>query len=113
MHVVISHDVDAACPRGFPERLKLPRLPDAAVLRIVVADLDGTAGALADLDALSDGVHDRLALPADVRGVEAVMTGDNLSELDDLLRRREASGRIDQSGAHAEGARVHRLVDER
>ena len=95
VHVVIRQDVEAARPRGFPERLNLPRLPDAAVLRIVVTDLDGTAGALADLDAFSDGVHDRLALPADVRGVEAVMAGDNLCELDDFLRRREASGRID------------------
>src|SRR6266849_10236746 len=60
VHVVIREDVDAAGPRGFPERLDLLPFPDAPVLRIVVTDLDGTAGALADLDALPDGVHDRL-----------------------------------------------------
>src|SRR2546430_2725048 len=86
-------------------------LSDAAILRVVVADLHRTTGALADVDAYSDRVDDGLSLSTDMRGVEAVMTRDDFRELDNLLRCREASWRIHQARAHPERARSHRFVD--
>src|SRR3989442_15973887 len=86
-------------------------LPDAAIFRVVVADLHRTTGALADVDAFSDRVDDRLSLSTDMRGVEAVMTRDDFRELDNLLRCREPSWRIHQPRLHPERARAHPLVD--
>src|SRR5207244_9887550 len=104
-------DLLAALPRVLPQRLDLLRLPDSTVLRIVVADLDGTPRALANLDALPHRVDNRLPLPSDVRRVEPSMAGDDVREFDDFVRRGEASGRIDQARAHAERAGAHRFVD--
>src|SRR5207247_242997 len=111
VRIVVGQDVHAAIPRGLPQRLDLLRLPDSAVLRIVVADLDGTPRALANLDALPDRVDDRLPLPPDVRRVEPSMAGDDVREFDDFVRPSEASGRIHQARAHAERAGAHRFVD--
>src|SRR2546428_42043 len=94
VHVVVREDLHASRPGGLPERLDFLRLPDATVLRIVVTNLDRTAGLLADLDAFPNGVDNRLPLTSNVRRVEAAMPSDNLRERDDLFHRGEASGRI-------------------
>src|SRR5439155_3954768 len=109
--IVVREDIEPTLPCRFPQTLNLRGLSDAAIFRVVVADLHRTTGALADVDAFSDRVDDRLSLSPDVRGVEAAATSDALGELDGLTGGRETSRRIHQAGAHAERAGAHRLVD--
>ena len=78
-----------------------------------VGDLDGAARPLADLERLPDGLGDPHALVPHVRVVAAAVAGGHAREGDHLVRLRIPGGRAEEPGREAEGARRHRLLDER
>src|SRR5213596_3390232 len=75
--IVVREDIEPTLSCRLPQTLDLRGPSDAAIFRVVVADLHRTTGALADVDAFSDRVDDRLSLSPDMRGVEAAVTSDD------------------------------------
>jgi len=70
------------------------------------------ASLLADLDRLADRGQQRGALVTHVARVDAVVLRGYFRELDQILRRLETVGRIDQRGRDANGAGAHRGRDQ-
>jgi hypothetical protein len=74
--VVVGRDVQTVAPRLFDEREIGAGALAGAPLGGVVRDLDGDAALTPDGERLGDGLEDRLALAADVRGVDRPVTGE-------------------------------------
>jgi hypothetical protein len=84
--------------------------PVALSARLVVRDLHGDAGFLADADGLAHGIEEPGRLVPHVGGVEPAVGAELAGELDDLLGSRVPSGLVDQARGEADGARLHALA---
>ena len=86
--------------------------PAALVGDLDVQDLDRDAGAARDLDHLLDGVEDAGPLVAHVDVEDALVPGDDLAQLDEIVGRGEDVGRLGQARRQPAGPLFHRLGDE-
>ena len=82
------------------------------VLALHVRHLAPRARGLGDLDEFLCGLDVGFPLPADVRGVQPVVAGDDLGQFDQFVRVRIAAGDKDQPAGHAKCALLDGLVEE-
>ncbi len=77
-----------------------------------VRDVHGEPGALADVDRLADRAEQTRAFVPDVAGVDPAVGGDDLRELDELVRVGVAAGDVDQARRHAPRPGPHPFFHE-
>ena len=103
--------LDAARPPLVDERQRLRGEAEVgAAAGLVVGDLDGHSGFLADANRFADGVQKLCPLVPDVADVEAAVLCDDARQLDQLFGLREGAGPVDQPGGEANRARLHRFT---
>ena len=108
--VHVGGDVDASGARRLDAMHGVVELAPALLARLLeVVDLDGDAGAPADLDHLVDGRAQPHALVAHVGGVEPALARGDLGERHQLVGAEGFVGRVDERRGQAERAFVHRL----
>ena len=113
VRVLVGGHVHATLPSLFDE---LDRVGDAAPIRLavgfVMGNLDSSARSLPYLDCLRHRLGQFCALISDVRGIDAVVLGDNPGKLYEFRRLRKRAWGIDQACGHAYSAVLHSLANQ-
>ena len=112
--VLVQRDAHAAVDGLVDEAQRLPRrAPVALAAHLVVRDDQRHVRGLCDGDGLSDGLDYVVGLAAHVRGVDAAVGADDLAQLDELLDVGIDAGHVDEPGAQAQAAVLHRVAQAR
>ena len=112
--ILIDRGIHASGSRFIDQPQRLDALPQVRRTdHLVMRHLRRQPAAFTDRDGLFHAVDDRRRLVAHVRDIDAAEPAGHFRELDDLARRGERARHVEEAGAQAERAVLHRLFDER
>src|SRR5262249_4156167 len=112
--VEVGADVDAVFAGIVHQLDDFVHAPPILLVRdLDVDDLDGDAGAPANVDGFADGIEHPGTLVADVGGEDAVVTLNDLAQFDNLSGGGERIGGTGGHARQAAGAVLYRLLDQR